>query len=68
MGACTEPGNLLIVTELMPRGSVYDLLHDSSGMDDNSSVIIPSISEFRSQDEDGERGSSGNELVHKCMF
>jgi len=27
MGACMEPGNLLIVTELMPRGSVYDLLH-----------------------------------------
>ncbi|KAL6064801.1 Dual specificity protein kinase [Balamuthia mandrillaris] len=26
MGACTRPGNLLIVTELMPRGSVYDLL------------------------------------------
>lgn len=47
MGACTQPGNLLIVTELMcaalyfvmvllltlmsrPRGSVYDLLRDSS--------------------------------------
>jgi len=29
MGACTEPGNLLIVTELMPRGSVYDILRDS---------------------------------------
>lgn len=29
MGACTQPGNLLIVTELMPRGSVYDLLRDS---------------------------------------
>eukprot|EP00027_Filamoeba_sp_ATCC50430_P018551 CAMPEP_0168567218 /NCGR_PEP_ID=MMETSP0413-20121227/14878_1 /TAXON_ID=136452 /ORGANISM="Filamoeba nolandi, Strain NC-AS-23-1" /LENGTH=511 /DNA_ID=CAMNT_0008599375 /DNA_START=169 /DNA_END=1704 /DNA_ORIENTATION=+ len=28
MGACTEPGNLLIVTELMPKGSVYDLLHN----------------------------------------
>lgn len=28
MGACTQPGNLLIVTELMPRGSVYDLLRD----------------------------------------
>jgi hypothetical protein len=22
MGACTDPGNLLIVTEFMPRGSV----------------------------------------------
>jgi serine/threonine protein kinase len=30
MGACTQPGNLLIVTELMPRGSVYDLLRDRS--------------------------------------
>jgi serine/threonine protein kinase len=28
MGASTEPGNLMIVTELMPRGSVHDLLHD----------------------------------------
>jgi len=28
MGACTQPGNLVIVTELMPRGSVYDLLRD----------------------------------------
>jgi serine/threonine protein kinase len=28
MGACTEPGNLLIVTEMMVRGSVYDLLHN----------------------------------------
>src|SRR3989338_6569438 len=26
MGACTEPGNLMIVTELMPRGSVDDML------------------------------------------
>ncbi len=31
MGACTEPGNLLIVTELMPKGSVYDLLHNPKG-------------------------------------
>jgi len=28
MGACTEPGHLAIVTELMPKGSLYDLLHD----------------------------------------
>lgn len=28
MGACTQPGNLIIVTEFMERGSVYDLLHD----------------------------------------
>eukprot|EP00010_Vexillifera_abyssalis_P008880 CAMPEP_0201544270 /NCGR_PEP_ID=MMETSP0173_2-20130828/869_1 /ASSEMBLY_ACC=CAM_ASM_000268 /TAXON_ID=218659 /ORGANISM="Vexillifera sp., Strain DIVA3 564/2" /LENGTH=537 /DNA_ID=CAMNT_0047952329 /DNA_START=58 /DNA_END=1668 /DNA_ORIENTATION=+ len=28
MGASTEPGNLMIITEMMPRGSVYDLLHD----------------------------------------
>jgi serine/threonine protein kinase len=28
MGACTQPGNLMIVTEYMERGSVYDLLHD----------------------------------------
>jgi serine/threonine protein kinase len=27
MGACLEPGNLMIVTELMSQGSVYDLLH-----------------------------------------
>jgi serine/threonine protein kinase len=30
MGACTEPGNLMIVTELMAKGSAYDLLHDKS--------------------------------------
>mmetsp|Transcript_504 Transcript_504/g.764 ORF Transcript_504/g.764 Transcript_504/m.764 type:complete len:553 (-) Transcript_504:189-1847(-) len=30
MGACTEPGNLMIVTELMSRGSAYDILHDKS--------------------------------------
>lgn len=28
MGASTEPGNLMIITEMMPKGSVYDLLHD----------------------------------------
>lgn len=28
MGACTTPGNMVIVTEFMPRGSVYDVLHD----------------------------------------
>lgn len=28
MGASTEPGNLMIITELMTRGSVYDLLHN----------------------------------------
>lgn len=30
MGACTVPGNLMIVTELMEKGSAYDLLHDKS--------------------------------------
>lgn len=30
MGACTTPGNLMIVTEYMPRGSVYDVLHDET--------------------------------------
>lgn len=30
MGACTQPGNLIIVTEFMERGSVYDLLHDKN--------------------------------------
>jgi sterile alpha motif and leucine zipper-containing kinase AZK len=29
MGACTQPGNLMIVTELMPKGSLRDLLKDS---------------------------------------
>ncbi len=29
MGSTLEPNNLLIVTELMKRGSVYDLLHDA---------------------------------------
>jgi len=33
MGACTAPGNLMIVTELMPRGSVYDLLHCETELD-----------------------------------
>jgi len=28
IGACTEPAFLMFVTELMPRGSVYDILHD----------------------------------------
>jgi hypothetical protein len=28
MGASIEPGNFLIVTEYMPRGSVHDVLHD----------------------------------------
>lgn len=27
MGAATQPGNLMIVTELMPKGSLRDLLH-----------------------------------------
>ena len=29
MGASIETGNLLIVTEYMPRGSVHDVLRDS---------------------------------------
>eukprot|EP01117_Protostelium_nocturnum_P003651 TRINITY_DN14936_c0_g1_i1.p1 TRINITY_DN14936_c0_g1~~TRINITY_DN14936_c0_g1_i1.p1 ORF type:complete len:629 (+),score=258.47 TRINITY_DN14936_c0_g1_i1:114-2000(+) len=28
MGACTSPGNLSMITELMPRGSVYDLFQN----------------------------------------
>jgi len=28
MGACTSPGNLAMITEMMPRGSVYDLLQN----------------------------------------
>jgi len=28
MGVCLQPGNCLMVTEYMPKGSVYDLLHD----------------------------------------
>ncbi|KAL6077557.1 serine/threonine-protein kinase STY13 [Balamuthia mandrillaris] len=28
MGACTEPGKLMIVTEFMAKGSVQDLLHN----------------------------------------
>lgn len=35
MGVCLEPeqGKLIMVTELMPRGSVFDLLHNSDGTD-----------------------------------
>ena len=29
MGACTTAGHLAIVTELMPRGSLHDVLHDA---------------------------------------
>eukprot|EP01127_Copromyxa_protea_P014389 TRINITY_DN3999_c0_g1_i4.p1 TRINITY_DN3999_c0_g1~~TRINITY_DN3999_c0_g1_i4.p1 ORF type:complete len:416 (-),score=42.13 TRINITY_DN3999_c0_g1_i4:33-1280(-) len=28
MGACTEPGNLCIITEYMPKGDVYSVVHD----------------------------------------
>ncbi len=30
MGAVCQPGNLIIVTEFMEKGSVYDLLRDKS--------------------------------------
>eukprot|EP01102_Stenamoeba_stenopodia_P012134 TRINITY_DN3792_c0_g1_i2.p1 TRINITY_DN3792_c0_g1~~TRINITY_DN3792_c0_g1_i2.p1 ORF type:complete len:732 (-),score=135.02 TRINITY_DN3792_c0_g1_i2:82-2277(-) len=30
MGACTEPPNACIVTEYMPQGSLYDVLHNDS--------------------------------------
>ena len=30
MGASTKPGDLMLVTELMPKGSVYDLMHDKN--------------------------------------
>jgi hypothetical protein len=30
MGAVCQPGNLIIVTEFMDKGSVYDLLRDKS--------------------------------------
>eukprot|EP00029_Vermamoeba_vermiformis_P009351 TRINITY_DN4633_c1_g1_i1.p1 TRINITY_DN4633_c1_g1~~TRINITY_DN4633_c1_g1_i1.p1 ORF type:complete len:529 (-),score=229.48 TRINITY_DN4633_c1_g1_i1:181-1767(-) len=29
MGACTEPSHLAIVTELMPRGNLFDILHSN---------------------------------------
>jgi serine/threonine protein kinase len=29
MGACTEPNHLAIVTELLPRGNLYDILHSN---------------------------------------
>eukprot|EP01126_Amoeba_proteus_P039533 TRINITY_DN4178_c0_g1_i19.p1 TRINITY_DN4178_c0_g1~~TRINITY_DN4178_c0_g1_i19.p1 ORF type:complete len:440 (-),score=96.79 TRINITY_DN4178_c0_g1_i19:139-1458(-) len=29
MGACTEPGSLCIVTEYMPKGDVYSIIHNS---------------------------------------
>eukprot|EP01113_Clastostelium_recurvatum_P023171 TRINITY_DN2769_c0_g1_i7.p1 TRINITY_DN2769_c0_g1~~TRINITY_DN2769_c0_g1_i7.p1 ORF type:complete len:485 (-),score=129.90 TRINITY_DN2769_c0_g1_i7:665-2119(-) len=32
MGACTSPGNLAMVTELMPRGSVMDMLRGPKKM------------------------------------
>jgi len=28
MGACTEPGNLMIITELLPRGDVSTIIHN----------------------------------------
>lgn len=30
MGSCMQPNNYMMVTELMPRGSVYDVLHDKN--------------------------------------
>ena len=30
MGSCMQPGNYMMVTELMPRGSLYDILHNDS--------------------------------------
>ena len=27
MGICSKPPNLCIITELLPRGSLYNLLH-----------------------------------------
>ena len=28
MGCVMQPGNYMLITELMPRGSLYDVLHD----------------------------------------
>lgn len=33
MGACTQPGKMMMVTELAQRGSVYDLLHTKNPED-----------------------------------
>ena len=30
MGSVMQPGNYMMVTELMPRGSLYDVLHDKN--------------------------------------
>jgi serine/threonine protein kinase len=30
MGACTEPGNLMIITEMMPKGDVSSIIHNSN--------------------------------------
>jgi serine/threonine protein kinase len=30
MGACTEPGNLMIITEMMPRGDVSSIIHSQN--------------------------------------
>jgi sterile alpha motif and leucine zipper-containing kinase AZK len=66
MGACTDTGHLMIVTELMPRGSVYDLLHDDkralfcflfASTQLFSDLVIPS------KNENCKRFCNGNELV-----
>merc|ERR1712137_314327 len=30
MGSCMQPDNYMMITELMPRGSLYDILHDKN--------------------------------------
>lgn len=34
MGVCVEPPELCIVTEFMPRGSLYDIIQ-------NSDIVLP---------------------------
>jgi hypothetical protein len=75
MGACTQPGNLMIVTEYMERGSVYDLLHDKV-----RPRVLPSRSSdpltappaehpvvLQTADEVGEGGGAGNELASQVQ-
>ena len=43
MGVCSKPGNLLIVTELMARGSVLELLNANKHKPSPDDVILPQL-------------------------
>lgn len=62
IGACTRPPNLCIVTEYMPRGSLYDYLHKQKG-----TFKLPSLLKVAIDVSKGMNYLHKNKILHRDL-